>query len=109
MLTEISFKESTTYADGSPIPAGTPLTYNLLIDTVNPPLKSYSVPAANVAAAVGGTITVKFTDIGFVPLYNVPYFVAATEATGTAVSADSTVVSFTQVIPPAAPTGLVVA
>ncbi len=108
MLTEFQFTESTTYADGTAIPAGTPLTYNLLIDTVNPPVKAFPVPAANVAAAAAGVVTVKFSDIGFVPAYNTPYFVAATEASGTAVSADSAVLPFEQVIPPAAPTGLLV-
>ena len=108
MLTEIQFQESTTYTDGTTIPAGTPLAYNLLIDTVNPPVKSYPVPAANVAAAVAGLVTVKFTDVGFTPTYNTPYFAAATEATGTAVSADSNVFPFTQVVPPSAPTARVV-
>lgn len=108
MLTEFTFTESTTYVDGSAIPAGTPLTYNLLVDTVNPPLKAFPVPAANVAAAVAGVVTVKFTDVGFVPVPNTQYFVAATEATGTAVSADSAVLPFVQVLPPSPPTAVAV-
>lgn len=109
MLTEFQFTESLTYADGTAIPAGTVLSYALLIDTVNPPVKSYPVPQANVDAAdANHVVTVKFSDIGFTPAYNTPYFVAATEATGAAVSVDSTVLPFEQVIPPAAPTGLLV-
>ncbi len=107
-LSKFQFQESTTFTDGSTIPAGTALSYNLLIDTVNPPLKAYAVPAADVAAAVAGLVTVKFTDIGFTPVNNTPYFAAATEADGTAVSADSNVVAFTQVVPPSAPTALAV-
>ncbi len=110
MLTEFLFTVSTTYSDPAktPIPAGTVLTYNMLIDTVNPPVKSYAVPAANVAAAVGGVVTVKFTDIGFSPDYNVLYFADATEATGAAVSVPSNQVSFTQVVPPSPPMALAV-
>ena len=106
MASQIQFTESTTYTDGTAIPAGTALSYNVLIDTVNPPVKAYPVPAANVAAAAAGVITVKFTDIEFVPVNNVEYFVAATEASGTAVSADSNVATFTQVVPPSPPTNL---
>jgi hypothetical protein len=104
MLTQFTFTESTTYADGTAIPAGTALTYAMLIDTVNPPVKAYSVPAANVAAAIAGVVTVKFTDIGFVPAYNTTYYADATEASGTAVSVPSNQVTFEQVVPPAAPT-----
>ncbi len=108
MFTEFQFAEANTYTDGTPIPAGTPLSYTLFIDTVKPPLKSYAVPAANVAAAVNGTVTVKFSDIGFSPVYNVPYFADATEATGSAVSTASNQVSFTQVVPPSPPMALAV-
>ena len=108
MLTQFQFTESTTYTDGSAIPPGTSLTYNLLVDTVNPPVQGYSVPAANVAAAVGGVVTVLFSDLGFVPVPNVSYFAAATEAWGAAVSADSNVVTFVQVLPPSPPTALTV-
>ena len=104
MLTKFTIAESTTYTDGSAIPAGTVLAYDILVDTVNPPVKSFPVPAANVAAAASGLITVLFTDIGFVPVPNTPYFADATEATGAAVSAPSNAVMFVQVIPPSPPT-----
>ncbi|MGO8974863.1 MAG: hypothetical protein ACLQNV_15230 [Steroidobacteraceae bacterium] len=108
MSTQFQFTESTTYTDGSAIPAGTPLSYNLLVDTVNPPVQGYSVPAANLAAAVAGVVTVLFSDVGFVPVPNVTYYAAATEASGAAVSADSNVVSFVQVLPPSPPTAFTV-
>ncbi len=66
---------------------------------------SYTVPAANVTAAVAGLVTVKFTDIAFVPHGGVSYSadVYATDATGK--SGISVVLSFTYDLAPNPPTG----
>ena len=104
MSSEISFNAVTTAVDGSALTE--PVSYTAFIDTVNPPVKSFVVPAANVTAAVAGVITVTFAALGFAPVDNTPYFVdvTATDAAGT--SAPSGVVTFTNVAVPSAPTGL---
>lgn len=104
MQTEIKFTEPTTNTDGSAITL--PLTFTAYIDTVNPPVKSYAVPAAQIAAAVGGVITATFTQLGFTPTANSDYFVdvTATDATGTSVP--SSVVQFAYAVVPNAPSGL---
>jgi hypothetical protein len=104
MQTEIQFVVPTTNTDGSPITLA--LTFVAFIDTVNPPVKSFAVPAADVAAAVSGTVTSKFTSLGFVPAANTDYFaeVVAIDTNGT--SAPSTVFSFAYLVVPAAPTSL---
>jgi hypothetical protein len=104
--TKIQFTPATTYTDGTPIPAGTVLSYVALIDTVNPPIAAFPVPAADVAAETGGVITSLFTELGFKPVPGVTYFAAVTEASGAAVSADSAIVTFTYPVEvPNAPTG----
>lgn len=102
--TFISFVVPTANTDGSLITEA--LTYKLLIDTVNPPVKSFVVPTANIAAAVAGVVTVKFTDIGFVPVKGQDYFASsvATDTDGSSALAD--VVSFAYSVVPNAPTGL---
>jgi hypothetical protein len=104
MSSQISFNAVTTATDGTTLTE--PVSYNALIDTVNPPVKSYAVPAANVTAAVAGVITVTFAQLGFTPTDDVTYYVdvTATDADGT--SAPSSVVSFVNKAVPAAPTGL---
>src|SRR5580693_9307833 len=95
VLSKFSLQAPTTYADGvTPIPAGTVLSYNVLADTVNPPVKSYPVPAANVAAAVNGLITVTFVELGFVPLPGTTYYCDAEDSDGLA-SMPSNLISFT--------------
>lgn len=102
--TEIFFTPATAYKDGTPIPAGTALSYIAYIDTVNPPVKSYPVPAADVAAETGGIITSLFTSLGFKPVAGETYFADVTEATGTAVSDASNEATFTYPAIPAPPT-----
>ena len=46
----------------------------MFIDTVNPPVKSFAVPAANVAAAVAGAISATFAQLGFTPVPGTDYF-----------------------------------
>ena len=105
MATELSFQAPTTNTDGSAITEA--LSYVAFIDTVNPPVKSYAVPAANVAAAVAGLITVTFAQLGFAPVDGTEYFVdvVATDADGN--SAPSASINFTQPkATPSAPTGV---
>lgn len=109
MQTKIEFTVATTYTDGTPIPAGTVLTYLAYIDTVNPPVKSYPVPAADVANAVAGVVTSTFAELGFKPVAGETYYADVTEATGTGVSAASNEATFTVPAVPNAPTGFTVA
>jgi hypothetical protein len=102
--TQLSFSVPTTNDDGSAI--SEPLSFVAFIDSVSPPVKSYPVPAANVAAAVGGVITAKFSELGFAPVKGTDYFVdvTATDADGT--SAPSAILGFAYSVVPNAPTGL---
>jgi hypothetical protein len=94
-LSKFSLQAPTMYADNvTPIPPGAVLSYNVLIDTVNPPIKAYPVPAANVAAAVNGLITVLFTELGFVPLPGTTYYADAVDSNGLT-SMPSNLISFT--------------
>lgn len=103
MATELSFTGSTVVdSAGNPVA----VTYTALIDTVNPPVKAYPVPASIVPDG-NGTLTVTFTELGFGPIPGVTYFVdvTATDVTGT--STPSAVVSFSNAITvpvPPAPT-----
>ncbi len=105
--THISFQAPTLNNDGTPITEA--LSYTLLIDTVSPPVTSYAVPAANVAAAVAGLITVKFTDIpAFVPRGGVHYNVEVVAYDTDGKSAASAAFAFVYDLAPQAPTGLTV-
>lgn len=106
MLSKITIQQPTTYTDGTPIAAAdlAKAAYVLLLDTVDPPVKSYPVPAANVAAAVGGVITVLFTDIGFTPVPGTKYFVTVFDTVNGVNSGDATEANFTQAETPNAPT-----
>ena len=111
-LHQVSFAVPTTNTDGSTI-TGT-LTYNVFIDTVNPPVKSFAVPAAEIAAAVAGVITATFAQLGFVPVNGTAYFagVEAIEAEGTVNETSvmsSPIATFTYAVAPNAPTGFSVA
>lgn len=100
--TQLSFDVPTTNSDGSTI--SEPLSYTALIDTVNPPVKSYPVPST--AVITSGVVSVTFAQLGFAPVKSTDYFVevTATDADGT--SAPSTVLGFAYSVVPNAPTGL---
>jgi hypothetical protein len=102
MQTEISFIAPTTNADGSVLTEA--LTFAALIDTVNPPVKSYAVPAD--ATVTSGTVTATFAQLGFAPVNGTTYYVdvIATDASGS--SQPSGEVTFIYAVPPSAPTGL---
>ena len=101
LQTEITFTAPATFSDGTtPIPAGTALTYTALIDTVNPPVKAYPVPAASAPTGPGASATVTFAALGFTPALFTAYYatVYATDAAGN--STDAPTVSFTYELPP---------
>lgn len=103
LQTKVSFQSPASNNDGSAITL--PLSYTVFIDTVNPPVKSFAVPAANVSAAVGGLITATFAQLGFSPVAGTDYFasVQCSDTAGTSVmSAD---ISFSYGVVPNAPTG----
>lgn len=102
----ITFSLPTTNTDGSPITEA--LSATVFIDTVSPPVKSFAVPAANIAAAVAGVVTVTFAQLGFTPVKGTDYFadMSVTDADGT--SALSNLDSFKYAVVPAAPTGFTV-
>ena len=102
-----SFSVPTTFDDGvTPLPSGVPVSYSILVDTVNPPSTAYPVPAANVSAAVGGVVTVEFAALGFKPVIGTTYFADATAEEGQFVSLPSNLYSFTYTRPTASPTNL---
>src|ERR1700729_2052393 len=106
MTSFVSFNVPTTNIDGTPITET--LSYNVLIDTVSPPLKSYPVPAAQIAAAVAGVVTVTFVELGFTPVNKIPYFVTAVAADSDGTSGDANIATFINTPLPNAPTRLTV-
>lgn len=85
------------------------LTFTVFVDTVNPPVKSYPVPAANITAATANAngskrVTVDAVkDLGLTIVAGTEYFVAVQDALGAAISAETTVLTFTDVVTPGAP------
>jgi hypothetical protein len=107
MLTKFLVQAPTTYKDLSPIAAAdlAKAAYLLFIDTIDPPVKSYAVPAADVAASVNGLITVNFTEIGFAPVPGTKYFATITDTVNGVSSDDAVELNFTNPLPvPNAPT-----
>jgi hypothetical protein len=108
-LSEFQFQIPTTYDDGvTPISPTDVIAYLVMVDTVTPPVKAYSVPAAAAAAAVNGVVTVKFTELGFVPVNKTVYYADAEAEEGQAVSLPSNIQGFTYNLTPKAPTGFTV-
>ena len=101
---QFTFDVPTTNTDGSAV--NLPLTYNVLVDTVNPPIKSYAVPSADVAVA--GLLTVTFASLGFAPVNGTTYFAAATATDTSGTSPLSNIVTFTYTVTPSAPTNFLV-
>ena len=68
-LSKITFVAPTTYADGvTALPTPDALAFAVLLDTVDPPAKSYAVPAAQTPTTPGATVTVTFAQLGFTPV-----------------------------------------
>lgn len=102
--TKVSFTLPTANTDGTPITEA--LSAIVFIDTVNPPVKSYPVPAGAMVAD-GSVLTVTFAQLGFTPVPGTYYAGAeVTDVDGT--SGMSTVVSFKYEVAPKAPTGFTV-
>jgi hypothetical protein len=99
--TQVSFNPPTLNTDGSTITET--LTYNVYIDTVNPPVKVFPIPAT--VLPVAGLLTVTFAQLGFTPVKGTDYFasVTATDADGTSVMA--TDFAFAYSVTPLPPTG----
>lgn len=107
--TKFTFTAPTTNADGSVINTTTePLTYQVLVDTVNPPIKAYSVPAAEVAAETAGAVTVTFKQLGFVPINGTTYYAEVVAISSGGTSEPTSVLAFTYTTPPSAPTGFTI-
>lgn len=98
LQTKVTITPPTTNTDGSPITET--LSYAVFIDTVNPPVKNFPVPAA---AVTGSPFVVTFTQLGFTPVPGTDYFAAVdcTDADGTSV--ESTSFSFKYAVVPNAP------
>jgi hypothetical protein len=99
LQSKVTIQAPTTNNDGSPITL--PLTYTVFIDTVNPPVKSYPVPAAEITT---GAFVVTFAQLGFTPVPGTDYnaTVDCSDTNGTSLmSAD---VSFAYGVVPNAPT-----
>lgn len=82
------------------------LTFNILVDTVNPPVKSYPVPAANLSAATlnaNGSRHVKVdavNDLKVTLTGGATYYVDITDALGNAVSTATAVITYVDTITP---------
>lgn len=103
LQTKVTMTAPTTNNDGSPITET--LSYTIFIDTVNPPVKSYAVPAAQV---IGPTITVTFAELGFTPVVGTHYFASATAADADGTSVMAVDFPFAYGIAPSAPAGFTV-
>lgn len=82
------------------------LTFNILLDTQNPPVKSYPVPAANLAAATtnaNGSKHIKIdavNDLKVTLTGGATYYVDITDALGNAVSKATAVITYVDTITP---------
>lgn len=82
------------------------LTFNILLDTVTPPVKSYAVPANSLAAATANPngsrhITVDaVNDLKVTLTAGSTYYVAVIDALGNVVSAESAVITYVDFITP---------
>jgi hypothetical protein len=114
---KISFDTPKQYTDGTNIPAAAlaAAKYFVLIDTANPPVTSFQVPAAIVAAAVANPDGTKrlnvdaVKDLGFNPTPGTPYFVEAKDSIGGVFSAATTILPYTYSPTPEAPANFSVA
>lgn len=83
------------------------LTYTALIDTVNPPVKEYPIPPALIKGTANANgsvhVTIDVADLGVVVVDNTPYFIELQDSIGNAVSAKTSVMTFTEVVTPDPP------
>lgn len=82
------------------------LTYTCFVDTVNPPVKSYAVPVANVDAGVANADGSKRITVDGVKDLKVPvvnngtYFIAIEDQEGNAISPETAVLTYVYKITP---------
>lgn len=108
---KISFSTPLKWSDLSAIAAADAATetFKVFIDTVNPPVKNYQVPAANFAAGTPNAdgskqITVDATaDLGVAVTPGVKYYVAAQDAVDGILSAETAILTYVSSATPAAP------
>lgn len=103
--TKVSFTVPINNTDGTPITEA--LTAVVFIDTVNPPVKSYQVPAS-IGLTPGAAVSVTFAQLGFVPAPGTDYFAGAEVSDADGTSVLSTVFAFKYEVVPNAPTGFTV-
>jgi hypothetical protein len=104
LQTFLTFTLPTQNTDGTPITKA--LSATAFIDTVTPPVKSFPVPAANIAAAAAGVVTVTFVELGFTPVAATDYFVDVTVTDADGTSSPSASLQFGYSVVPKAPTSL---
>ncbi len=91
------------------------LTYTVFIDTVNPPVKSYAVPTANVTAGTTNAdgskhITVDaIKDLKLTLVNNATYYVAVEDQEGNAISPESAVLTYVYKVTPGPVTNFTIA
>lgn len=84
-------------------------TYTVFIDTVNPPVKSYPVPATAIAAGTPNAdgskqITVDAVkDLSLTLVPNATYYVAAEDSVDGKLSAETAVLTYTNTVQPKSP------
>lgn len=108
---KISFSTPLKWSDGSAIgiPDAATETFKVFIDTVTPPVKSYSVPAANFAAATANAdgskqVTVDAAaDLGLTVTPGVKYYVAAEDTVDGILSPETAILAYVSSATPAAP------
>ena len=82
------------------------LTYTCFIDTVNPPVKSYAVPAANVSAATANPDGSKrisvdaVKDLKIALVDNATYYVAIEDQEGNSISPETSVITYVYKVTP---------
>lgn len=95
----ISFTTPNQNTDGSAISPTAVMKYLVFLDTVNPPVKSYQVPDANVAAGVAqpdGTVRVAVDavkDLKAALVVGTTYFVGVEDSENGVISAETPIVS----------------
>lgn len=80
------------------------LSYVVLLDTVNPPVQKYPVPAANIANATTNAngskhVTVTDADLKVTIATDIPYFIEIQDALGNAMSTTA-VLNYEDVVTP---------
>lgn len=108
---KISFSTPLKWSDGTTIgiPDTATETFLVFVDTVNPPVKSYKVPAANFASATANAdgskqVTVDgVNDLGLTVTPGVKYYVAAEDTVDGILSPETAILTYVSSAAPSAP------